>query len=339
VTKRDEAALDDEATGLERAVFGNINRQQIDAWLISHVRTRLSAEVSTVLFRSGQIGAVYGLRLSDGSNVVVKVHRQPVFLDHLSAASACQRVLADAGYPCPSPLDGPAVSAGHTATIEAWLDGGEPGNAHQPEIRKTMAKSLAMQPEILRTTPADILAKDPPAWASYARGPWPTPHDPIFDFNKTVPGYQWLDDLAAEAARVLQPPTAPEVIGHSDWACQNVRFAGGEVIASYDWDSLIGQSEAVLAGFGASSFTEGSTAGASAPSPEEVAAFLADYDDCLERRFTGEQQVVAAAAATWVIAYNARCGVCLEALGYDMDAGCALQVLERHRDDYLRVLW
>ncbi len=294
MVKRCEAKLDDEATGLEQAVFGDISREQIDAWLISHVRARLSADVSSVLFRSGRVGAVYGLRLSDGGNVVVKVHRKEVFRDHLSAASACQRVLADAGYPCPLPLDGPAVSAGHIATIEAWLDGGEPGNAHQPVIRKTMAKSLAMQPEILRAMPADILARNPPAWASYAGGPWPTPHDPIFDFTKTEPGYQWLDDLAAEAARALGPPTAPEVIGHSDWVCQNVRFAHGEVVASYDWDSLIGQSEAVLAGFGAGSFTEGSTAGASAPTPEEVAGFLADYDGSLERRFTGQQRVVAA---------------------------------------------
>ena len=174
-------------------------------------------------------------------------------------------MLADAGYPCPSPLDGPAVSAGHTATIEAWLDGGEPGNAHQPAIRKTMARSLAMQPEILREMPSGVLATDPPAWASYAGGPWPTPHDSIFDFSKTGPGYQWLDELAAEAARVLGPPTAPEVIGHSDWVCQNLRFSHGEVVASYDWDSLIGQSEAVLAGFGGGNYTEGSTAGAKAP--------------------------------------------------------------------------
>ena len=331
--------MDEAATGLERAVFGDVSREQIDVWLASHVWERLSAEMSTVLFRSGRVGAVYGLQLSDGHHVVVKVHRKPVVLEHLSAASACQRVLADAGYPCPSPLDGPAVTAGHTATIEAWLDEGEPGNAHQPAIRKTMAKSLAMQPEILREMPSVILATHPPAWASYARGPWPTPHDSIFDFSKSEPSYQWLDALAAEAARVLGPPTAPEVIGHSDWVCQNLRFAHGEVVASYDWDSLIGQSEPVLAGFGGGSYTEGSTAGAGAPSPEEVAAFLADYDDSLERRFTGEQQVVAAAAAAWVIAYNARCGVCLEALGYGVDAGSALRMLERHRDAYLRVLW
>jgi hypothetical protein len=145
--------------------------------------------------------------------------------------------------------------------------------------------------------------------------------------------------LAAEAARVLGPPTVPEVIGHSDWVCQNLRFAHGEVVASYDWDSLIGQSEAVLAGFSGGSYTEGSTAGGNAPSPEEVAAFLVDYDGSLERRFTGEQQVLAAAAATWVIAYNARCGVFLEALGYEVGAGSALRVLERHRDAYLWVLW
>jgi hypothetical protein len=249
--------LDDAATGLERAVFGDIGREQIDVWLASHVWARLSAEVSTVLFRSGRVGAVYGLQLSDGHDVVVKVHRKPVVLEHLSAATACQRVLADAGYPCPSPLDGPAVTAGHTATIEAWLEGGEPGNAHQPAIRKTMAKSLAMQPEILREMPSVILATHPPAWASYAGGPWPTPHDSIFDFSKSEPSYQWLDASASEAASMLGPPTAPEVIGHSDWVCQNLRFAHVEVVASYDWDSLIGQSEPGLAGFGGGSYTEG----------------------------------------------------------------------------------
>ena len=30
--KRDEVGLDDEATGLERAVFGNICRERIDVW-------------------------------------------------------------------------------------------------------------------------------------------------------------------------------------------------------------------------------------------------------------------------------------------------------------------
>ena len=329
----------DETTGLERAVFGDICRDQIDAWLVSHVRARLSAEVSGVLFRSGRVGAVYGLQLAGGSDVVVKVHREPVYLGQLAAASACQRALAEGGYPCPLPLDGPAISDGHAATIEAFLDRGEPGNSHERATRKAMARSLAAQPEILRHMPAITLAAHPPAWAIYEGGPWPTPHDSLFDFSTTPPAYQWLDDLAADAAHVLGPPGAPEVIGHSDWVCQNLRFANGEVAASYDWDSLIGQSEAVLAGFGASDFTQGSTAGTSAPTPQEMAAFLADYDDARGRRFTGEQQVVAAAAATWALAYNARCLVCVEALGNRVEPGSALDMMDRYRDAYMRVLW
>jgi hypothetical protein len=50
-----------------------------------------------------------------------------------------------------------------------------------------------------------------------------------------------------------------------------VRFAGTELVGAYDWDSLVGQSEAVLAGFAAGSHTEGSTSGTVAPSPDEVA--------------------------------------------------------------------
>lgn len=328
-----------EATGLERAVFGDLGGDQIDAWLTSHVRARLSAEVSEVLFRSGRIGAVYGLRLNDGKSIVVKVYRKPFNTGNLTASSACQRLLADAGYPCPDPLDGPATTDGHTATIECLLERGEPGNAHEPATRKAMARSLLAQLEILRAVPAVALARDQPAWAVYQAGPWPTPHDSIFDFGSTQPRYQWLDDLAGDAADGLGRTAAPEVIGHSDWVCQNVLFAEGEVAVAYDWDSLIGSSEAVLAGFAAGAYTQGSAGGTAAPAPEEVAAFLTDFDDARGHPFTSGQQVVAVSAATWIMAYNARCGVSLEGLGYQVDEGSALRMLERYRHSYLRLRW
>jgi hypothetical protein len=328
-----------EASGLERAVFGYLTRDQVDSWLNSHVRARLSAEVSEVLFRSGRIGAVYGLRLNDGNSVVVKVYRKPLNTGNLSAISACQRLLADTGYPCPAPLDGPATTEGHTATIESLFERGQPGDAHEPATRKAMARSLVAQLEILRAVPAAAVARDQPAWAVYDAGPWPTPHDSIFDFSTTQPRYQWLDDIARDAADGLGRPAAPEVIGHSDWVCQNVLFADGKVAVAYDWDSLVGESEAVLAGFGAGAYTQGSTGGTDAPAPEEVAAFLDDFDDARGHPFTTGQQVVAASAATWIMAYNARCGVSLEGLGYEVDEGSALRMLERYRHSYLRLRW
>lgn len=66
--------------------------------------------------RSGRIAAVYGAAVSDGRQVVVKVHRRVADLAYLRAAAACQRRLAEAGYPCPEPLDGPATTATPTST-------------------------------------------------------------------------------------------------------------------------------------------------------------------------------------------------------------------------------
>jgi hypothetical protein len=102
---------DELTSGIERAVFGAVARDDIDAWLSRHLRVRLGGDLSHVVFRSGRIAAVYGVALSDGRQVAVKVHRRPADLAYLSAAAACQRRLSEVGYPCPEPLDGPASSA------------------------------------------------------------------------------------------------------------------------------------------------------------------------------------------------------------------------------------
>src|SRR6202521_2235954 len=142
--------MDDElASGIEQAVFGAVGRDNIDGWLSRHLRARLGIDLSRIVFRSGRIDAVYGAALSDGRQVAVKVHRRPGDLAYLSAATACQRRLADAGYPCPAPLHGPATTDGLTGVIETLLTDGEPGNAHEPSTRRAMAQALFRQFGIL----------------------------------------------------------------------------------------------------------------------------------------------------------------------------------------------
>jgi hypothetical protein len=85
-------------SGAERAVFGPMGRDDIDTWVGQHVRARLGAPISGFVFRSGRVAAVYGAVLDDGRRVAVKVHRGPVNVAYLSAAIACQRRLADAGF-------------------------------------------------------------------------------------------------------------------------------------------------------------------------------------------------------------------------------------------------
>jgi hypothetical protein len=196
--------------GIERAVFGDVAQAAVDAWLAEHVRERLSATVEAVLFRSGRLAAVYGLRLHGGTEIVAKVHRGSADVGRLAAATACRHVLADAAYPCPRPLDDPVHVGGRVVTLETRLDHGERGDAHRPETRRAMAEALVRQVEILRVVPAAGSAlAHPPAWAAYEAGPWPTPHDPMFDFSVTPGEFAWLDRLAARAAHALGPGASP----------------------------------------------------------------------------------------------------------------------------------
>jgi hypothetical protein len=329
-------------TELERAVFGDVGTDEIRAWLRRHLRSHLHIDMNDIVFASGRVAPVYGLRLHDGSTVVLKIHRNPVNTDRLAATTRCQRVLAEAGFPCPAPIDGPAPTDGRIATIESFLDQGQPGNGRDPLVRRALATSLAAQTETLRGVDNSSLFADAPAWARYQDGPWPQPHDPIFDFSILPDEYHWLDQLARAAADVLSAePPEPTVIGHSGWVCQNVRFAGHEVVASSDWDSLVARPEPVIAGLSAGAFPEGSDHGPGAPTPDEVGAYLADYDGSRSTPFTRAEQAAAAAAAAWVLSYNARCAVDLEHRGLlqPEEEGSPLQLLDRHRQSHLQLRW
>ncbi|ANY10763.1 hypothetical protein AFB00_30650 (plasmid) [Pseudonocardia sp. HH130630-07] len=120
-----------------------------------------------------------------------------------------------------------------------------------------------------------------------------------------------------------------------------VRLSGRHaLVAAFDWDSLIACPEPVLAGLAAGAFTDGSPSGADAPTPEETAAFLTDYDHAREHRFSSGEQALAAAAAGWVLAYNARCVIELQARGLiEPQQSSPAAMLDRHRDTYLHLRW
>jgi len=328
------------ASGLEQAVFGWTDAEQVDDWLDRHVRERLGLGVDRVLFRSGRVGAVYGLRLLDGSEVVVKVPRGRPALGPLTAATACQRRLADAGYPCPTPLDVPAVTGGRVGLIEDLLDVGEIGDIRQAPVRRAAVASLAEQITLLAALPDEAGAlTDPPAWDRFRHGPWPVPHDTIFDFTHTPEGYEWLDHLAGAAAHRAATATRPVVIGHSDWYVGNLRFTADTVVAAYDWDSLVAEPEPVIAGFAAGSHTLGHPTGPGAPTPEEVGTFLTEYAQHRPDSFTAAGRTAAAAAAVWVLAYNARCQLCFLPTGDPPPPGSTLQALAEHGQTYLALDW
>ncbi|NEA30761.1 phosphotransferase [Streptomyces sp. SID13031] len=326
-------------SGTERAIFGDTSVDAIADLLDRYLTRELNSPVTEVLFRAGRVDAVWAVRTGDDQGVIVKAHRQPVDLTARHATATAQRLLADAGFPCPQPASGPDQFEGLVLSAETLMTAGRPGSGRHPSVRRSMAAGLAEHVEILRGHPELTPQVGPgPAWCQYQSGPWPTPHDPIFDFRTTPEGYSWLDSFARTAAdRLIRPADhEPIVVGHADWYGGNLRFDGNRLVAAFDWD-LVADTEPVIAGLSAAAYTDNGGDVSDLPSPDDVVAFLKDYEAAISRSFSKTQQRVAAAAASWVIAYNARCE--LSMLVGESQPGSPLELARVHRDRYLELTW
>ncbi len=331
---------DEAVRGVEAALLGPLLRSQVDDWLHRVLVTTLGTGLGAVLFREGRIDAVYGVEDSGGRRLLIKVHRPPVDLDARRVVAQAQHAMALAGFPAADPLAGPETIDGHVVSVETLLPHGERGNGHDPTIRRAVAAGLAEQIGILNELPdLPALVGRPPAWCRYQGGAWPTMHDPTFEIETTPEDLRWLDTFAQAASTTVLSTRRPDdlAVAHADWYCGNLRFSGGRLVAAFDWD-LLTDATAVVAGITAGMFSAGTSAVATPPAPDEVAAFLIEFEETLGRRFTPEEQQAAAAGASWNLAYAARCDITNFA-GSDVQPGSALDLLDRNRQEYLSLRW
>ncbi|MEQ7129476.1 phosphotransferase [Actinopolymorpha sp. B11F2] len=296
----------DEISGAQRDILGATTTGQVADWVARHVRDHIGSGVDAVLFTGGDIGAVFGLRLSDGRDVVLKAFRPGANVQRLQAVVRAQNTLAAAGFGCARVFDGPSSTGDVLALVEERLACASTGSPHDQAARVAMAAALAGQIDALRDMDGAALVPGRPAWADWSVGTWPAPHHPAFDFSTPVPGMEWVEETADAAAMVLRAADhSRPVIGHSDWVWQNVCVVDGAFVAGYDWDSLVYAPEPAVVGLCAGAFTQGTPVPPDAPTAAEVAAFLDDYERF--RPFSRAERRTADAAATWVRCYNARC--------------------------------
>ncbi|MGI8593069.1 MAG: hypothetical protein ACR2ML_01640 [Solirubrobacteraceae bacterium] len=301
------ALADSDGEPLLDDVFGTAEPGQIAALVDDFCRTRLGAGVARYEFFATSVGSVHGVRLDDGRRVVVKAHRRDADAEHLAAVQQVQARLADAGFATPHPVLAPTPLARGMAVVETLLDRGASPDAHDPAGRRAVAAGLARLIALSRP-----LAGLPGlrSWCEASERLWRQPHDPRFDFAGTARGAEWIDRLATEARRHLDEHVADDqVVGHSDWRVEHLRFTGGAVSAVYDWDSLAVGPEPVFAGSAAHAFTaDWSTAGiACVPTLEESLAFLDAYEAARSVPFDRDQRRAAHSALVATMAYSARC--------------------------------
>jgi hypothetical protein len=250
------------------------------------------------LFRTGHLTRVIGTRLADGREVVVRVRPAA---PRIPACTEVQRQLFESGYACPQPLAGPAPLGEHEATAESCLAGGalrpDSGRAAQP-FAAALARLVHLAP-----SPGQVssLAPAPPwtAWNHDQGGLWPWPEDLDMDLNQ-VDGPDWIDAAGRAAREKLREGQDQAVIGHGDWITDNLRWDGSRLLVAYDWDSLIADSEAVIAGLAAAIYLN------PAPTVAETGDFLDAYATARGRPFSAGELQRCWAAGVWTRAYDSK---------------------------------
>src|SRR5215471_14634024 len=149
---------------------------------------------------------------------------------------------------------------------------------------------------------ADVpsLAPAPPwtAWNHDEGRLWPCREDQDIDLNQ-VSGPAWIDAAGQAARQRLQESQDQAVIGHGDWWTENLRWRGNRLLVAYDWDSIIVDSEAVVAGLAAAIYPALATV-------TETRDFLAAYAAARGRPFSPGELQRCWAAGVWTRAFDAK---------------------------------
>jgi hypothetical protein len=271
--------------------------------LASWCRIWLGAEPTQVLFETHHLSTVVGLQLADGREIVLKA-RPPA--PRLLACAQVQHHLWLAGYACPQLLVGPTALGSFTVTAEAYVPGGEQ-LARSADAPRRFAEALA---DLVARAPAvdrvPSLAP-PPAWVWWDHdqpGIWPLPDNSAADLNAHHEP-AWLNDVGRRVRLRLAHCHLPPVIGHADWESQNLRWSDGHLHVVHDWDSVVSQPEAMIAGAAAAVFPASGRPLTDA-TRNETEAFLVAYAHARGRQWSTEEWQMCWAAGVWVRAFNAK---------------------------------
>jgi Ser/Thr protein kinase RdoA (MazF antagonist) len=278
---------------------GASDAKQLSDWCARWV----GSGVVGVLFESGHLSAVTGVRLHDGREVVVKVRPSA---ERLTACVAVQAHLARSGFPCPTPIAGPAPFGEQVATAERLLPGG-----HQLQLDSDGAAAFAqLLAMLLRLAPrvdeVGPLLPSPPwvGWDHTARTLWPALDDRGRDLNAFA-GPNWLDDAAGRVRQALIQADLPPVVGHGDFESQNIRWNGIQVLAVDDWDSAVAQPECAVVGAAAAVWASRGGPG-EASDLAQTRDFISAYRDAAVGRRDERWERLAWAAGLWIRLFNAK---------------------------------
>ena len=285
------------------SLVGERSNDAIEHWVDELTFAHLGVHPSGALYALKSVGAVFCLVLERGELAVLKLFNRAYTLRELTSMHECMLAASAHGFPVPrlrSELFEP--TPGVWATFYAFLDGDQ-RDAHEPAVRRELARSLAELSAVLAPLDASALPMTPTRLDTL----WPQPHR-IWE-HRALDGDEarLCDRHASEAQAVIKKSKLPRTAMHLDWGVKNARFHDNRLSAVYDWDSLHQASEAECAGRAAAQFTaQWEIPALLTPTPDESKAFLDEYQAARGKKFSRAERAVAAASARYLVAHVAR---------------------------------
>ncbi len=288
---------------MEVEVFGSTDPVAAANALSSLTLAATGTSVREGLWYQSSVAAVAGVVLEDGREVVVRAYQRSVRRSFLEGEVRVQSRLAQHGFPSASPLGGPVVSDGVLGRVESLLV--DPGA--RPLGQGAMGVSASGLAELAKfTSGIDPAGLDANPMALIDSALYPPPHSPLFDFDATAAGAQWIDEIASAARAAMTADHA--IISHSDWSARNVRIGRDGLVCVYDWESLQYGPESISVGVAAATWRSlGELNDPMAPSAAEIERYIDLYEAARGTAFSPNERRSTLAAAVFALAYTARC--------------------------------
>lgn len=283
-------------------ITGSRSNQQISI-LVEHLAWKeLGQGTRGAIFVEKSVGAVFGLELASGEQVVLKLFHPSQSLKQLATVHQCLEVLVNSNFPAPPPRSRLfQTEDGILGAFYTFMDGAM-RNAHESRVRQALAQALAQATSILSHEDPSKLPLAPMRGSEL----WPTSHRSFLKLDED-PAAKWIDEIARRAQSVITAKDLPLMPVHLDWGVKNCRFHQDRVCVVYDWDSLFAASEAEMVGRAAVQFTaQWDLPVPLTPSLTEACAFVHEYETARGRPFSPDERTVLAASADYAVAQNAR---------------------------------
>lgn len=270
--------------------------QELLAQLQALLAETLQVEIETLLFVEGQCKQVWGLKMTQGPDLVIHFYPPERSLETLTTLLQIQKLAHAQNFQAPSPILPPHPLGKSALSVEHCLLGSRKPHPRQNTDIRLMAQSLARLHQVTCTLHhLPHLPRRSTSWQADL-------------FSEALPKErrtetEWLKELTHTLLRRLRQDTGRQVLSPLYWTPTQIQLNQHELTAVYSWGKLVLQPELWALGRALACFC-GRSPNLSSPPPSliEMQKFLAAFSEVRGVPFVPAELRYLEASLTWAMA-------------------------------------